>query len=65
MKRLQREIEEVNRLFDEWERRAALEEERRNAAKAFNDRYVYRHVHPNPDSHKSGLGEHTYLYIFL
>ena len=26
------------RLFDEWERRAALEEERRNAAKAFNDR---------------------------
>ena len=40
LKRLQREIEEVNRLFDEWERRAALEEERRNAAKAFNDRYV-------------------------
>ena len=38
LKRLQREIEEVNRLFDEWERRAALEEERRNAAKAFNDR---------------------------
>ena len=40
LKRLQREIEEVNRLFDEWERRAALEEERRNAAKAFNDRWV-------------------------
>ena len=38
LKRLAREIEEVNRLFDEWERRAALEEERRNAAKAFNDR---------------------------
>ncbi len=38
LKRLQREIDEVNRLFDEWERRAALEEERRNAAKAFNDR---------------------------
>merc|ERR1712008_637013 len=27
-----------NRLFDEWERRAAEEEARRNAAKAFNDR---------------------------
>ena len=38
LKRLQREIEEVNRLFDEWERRAAEEEARRNAAKAFNDR---------------------------
>ena len=38
LKRLQREIDEVNRLFDEWERRALLEEERRNAAKAFNDR---------------------------
>lgn len=38
LKRLEREIAEVNRLFDEWERRAALEEERRNAAKAFNDR---------------------------
>ena len=37
MKRLQREIDEVNRLFDEWERRAALEEERRSAAKAFHD----------------------------
>lgn len=41
LKRLQREIDEVNRLFDEWERRAALEEERRNAAKAFNDRYLH------------------------
>ena len=50
LKRLQREIEEVNRLFDEWERRAALEEERRNAAKAFNDRYV---------------NIQTSLYIFL
>lgn len=38
LKRLQREIDEVNRLFDEWERRAAMEEERRNAAKLFNDR---------------------------
>ncbi len=38
LKRLQREIEEVNRLFDEWERRAAEEEARRNAAKAFNAR---------------------------
>ena len=38
LKRLQREIDEVNRLFDEWERRAAMEDERRNAAKAFNDR---------------------------
>ncbi len=38
MKRLQREIAEVNRLFDEWERRAALEDERRSAAKAFNDK---------------------------
>ena len=38
LKRLQREIDEVNRLFDEWERRAAIEEERRNAAKLFNDR---------------------------
>ena len=28
---------QVNRLFDEWERRAAMEDERRNAAKAFND----------------------------
>ena len=28
----------MNRLFDEWERRAAMEEERRNAAKLFNDR---------------------------
>ena len=37
LKRLQREIDEVNRLFDEWERRAALEDERRNAAKAFNE----------------------------
>ena len=37
LKRLQREIDEVNRLFDEWERRAAMEDERRNAAKAFND----------------------------
>jgi dystonin len=38
LKRLQREIDEVNRLFDEWERRAAMEEERRNAAKLFNDK---------------------------
>jgi dystonin len=38
LKRLQREIDEVNRLFDEWERRAAQEDERRNATKAFNDR---------------------------
>ncbi|TRY61232.1 hypothetical protein TCAL_08459, partial [Tigriopus californicus] len=38
LKRLQREIDEVNRLFDEWERRAAMEDERRNAAKAFADR---------------------------
>ena len=28
----------MNRLFDEWERRAAQEDERRNATKAFNDR---------------------------
>jgi len=38
LKRLQREIDEVNRLFDEWERRAAQEDERRNATKMFNDR---------------------------
>ena len=38
LKRLQREIDEVNRLFDEWERRAAMEDERRNATKLFNDR---------------------------
>lgn len=37
LKRLQREIDEVNRLFDEWERRAAMEDERRNAARAFSD----------------------------
>lgn len=28
---------EVNRLFDEWERRAAMEEDRRNATKIFNE----------------------------
>ncbi len=38
LKRLEREIAEVNRLFDEWERRAAMEEERRNAARAFAQR---------------------------
>merc|ERR1712110_1038388 len=37
LKRLQREIDEVDRLFVSWERRAAMEDERRNAAKAFND----------------------------
>jgi dystonin len=37
LKRLQREIAEVNRLFDEWERRAAMEDERLNAARAFNE----------------------------
>jgi len=37
LKRLQREIAEVNRLFDEWERRAELEDERMNAARAFNE----------------------------
>merc|ERR1719192_3043700 len=37
LRRLEREIAEVNKLFDEWERRAAMEEERRNAAKLFND----------------------------
>ena len=38
LKRLEREIAEVNRLFDEWERRAAMEEERRSAAAAFAER---------------------------
>jgi len=38
LKRLEREMAEVNRLFDEWERRAAEEEARRNAARAFDAR---------------------------
>lgn len=37
LKRLQREIAEVNKLFDDWERQAALDDERKNASKAFND----------------------------
>jgi len=37
LKRLQREIAEVNKLFDDWERQAALDDERKNASKGFND----------------------------
>jgi len=37
LRRLEREIAEVNRLFDEWERRALMEDEKRNATKLFND----------------------------
>ena len=37
LKRLEREIAEVNKLFDEWERRALLEDEKRNALKKFMD----------------------------
>merc|ERR1719367_1294357 len=35
LRRLEREIAEVNRLFDEWERRALMEDEKRNALKKF------------------------------
>merc|ERR1719210_1219184 len=35
LRRLEREIAEVNKLFDEWERRALLEDEKRNALKKF------------------------------
>merc|ERR1719210_3122162 len=35
LRRLEREIAEVNKLFDEWERRALLEDEKRNALKRF------------------------------
>eukprot|EP00092_Neocalanus_flemingeri_P001303 GFUD01001391.1.p1 GENE.GFUD01001391.1~~GFUD01001391.1.p1 ORF type:complete len:5580 (+),score=1489.94 GFUD01001391.1:543-17282(+) len=37
LRRLEREIAEVNRLFDEWERRALMEDEKRNALKLFTD----------------------------
>ena len=37
LRRLEREIAEVNRLFDEWERRAAMEDEKRNATKMFEN----------------------------
>ena len=37
LRRLEREIAEVNRLFDEWERRAAMDDEKRNATKLFED----------------------------
>ena len=37
LRRLEKEIAEVNRLFDEWERRAAMDDERRNATKMFED----------------------------
>jgi hypothetical protein len=37
IRRLEREIAEVNRLFDEWERRAAMEDEKRNATKLFEN----------------------------
>eukprot|EP00090_Calanus_glacialis_P003456 TRINITY_DN1255_c0_g1_i12.p1 TRINITY_DN1255_c0_g1~~TRINITY_DN1255_c0_g1_i12.p1 ORF type:complete len:5152 (+),score=1465.32 TRINITY_DN1255_c0_g1_i12:61-15516(+) len=37
LRRLEREIAEVNRLFDEWERRALMEDEKRNALKQFTD----------------------------
>merc|ERR1719278_1944071 len=37
LRRLEREIAEVNRLFDEWERRALMEDEKRSALKKFMD----------------------------
>ncbi|XP_023339664.1 dystonin isoform X21 [Eurytemora carolleeae] len=37
LRRLEREIAEVNRLFDEWERRAAMDDEKRNATKLFEN----------------------------
>jgi len=38
LKRLQREISEINGLFDEWERREALEMEQKNAERVFNEK---------------------------
>ncbi|XP_045525142.1 dystonin isoform X24 [Pieris brassicae] len=37
LRRLRREIDEVNRLFDEFERRARAEEDSKNAARIFTD----------------------------
>ncbi|XP_021923220.1 dystonin isoform X2 [Zootermopsis nevadensis] len=37
LRRLRREMEEVNRLFDDFERRARAEEESKNASRNFND----------------------------
>ena len=37
LRRLEREIAEVNRHLDEWERRALMEDEKRNALKLFTD----------------------------
>ncbi|XP_065222552.1 dystonin isoform X14 [Planococcus citri] len=38
LRRLRREMDEVNRLFDEFERRAREDEENRNATRIFNDK---------------------------
>ncbi|XP_044737986.1 dystonin isoform X15 [Chrysoperla carnea] len=37
LRRLRREMEEVNKLFDDFERRARAEEESKNASRIFND----------------------------
>ncbi|KAJ2940873.1 hypothetical protein O0L34_g10132 [Tuta absoluta] len=60
LRRLRREIEEVNRLFDEFERRARAEEESKNAARIFTEQssnllerleVLERHLHERIASH--------------